>query len=836
MQLRILTLCVCCFPILNSIAQPRLNYHAEKYIQNLPPERTTIDLFVKGKPEEVKQAVKKVGGNFKYGYDVYNAVTIPLKNLGSFLEQPAVKGVQNGETPVQPLTDTAIIVNCVLPVHNGDAPLDTSYKGDGVIMGIIDYGIDINHDDFKKSNGETRIRYLWDQHGGSGNSPLPYSYGREWSQYEIDSGLCTHTEPLVYNGSANPGHGTTVAGIAAGNGRACNGRNTGMAPNTDMIVVALNFNPSFLQHVTDAVDYIFKKADAMGKPCVINASVGAYWGPHDGKDFGARIIDALLEERAGRVFVCAAGNAGHVPFHLGYDVTSDTSHTWFHFSTATTYFDFWADTQELNNVYFAVGTEDPPAGQRIGISNFFNIKNDFVFNMSPPDTIAYLPAFQQRDANGNFLGTVVIGAWLTEGRYNVSVDVTGPTNVGHYWSLITTGSGRIDGWNSVNLTGSFDMVTANLPPQAVRPDMAHYRLPDLQQTTTSSFTCSPKAITVGNFINRWRYQNIYGNWVYNPSSPPGMIFGTSSRGPTRDGRIKPDISATGDFTLGTGNAAQIAISSSAEPDKVGFCGKYFRNGGTSMASPIVAGVAALYLQRNPNADWEEVKQAIISTAKVDSFVLSPDSIVPNNAYGYGKVQACDVMLYNAVFGCMDSTADNYDSLATIDDGSCLYYGCTDSAAENYDPDANFDDGTCIIYGCMDSTADNYLPSATVDTGGCLYFGCTDSAAENFDPAANVDDGSCTYVGIGNIPVENISLEFVPNFFKAQSRIIYDMAKLDGKVVVIISNLLGQTLDEIELMDSKGEIMYRFPSGETGIFFYRLENEGKPLLSGKIIAY
>lgn len=835
MQLRILTLCVCCFPILNSISQPRLDLRTAKYLQNLPPEKTTIDLFVKGNPDEVRQAVKKADGNFKYGYDVYNAVTIPLKRLDIFLDQPDVRGVQNGEIPVHPLTDTAIIVNCVLPVHNGDAPLDTSYKGDGVIMGIIDFGIDFNHDDFKKSNGETRIRYLWDHHGGNIDSPLPYNYGREWNQFQIDSGICTHSEPIS---GSNPGHGTTVAGIAAGNGRACNGRNTGMAPNTDMIVVALNFNAPFLQHVADAVDYIFKKADAMGKPCVINASVGAYGGPHDGKDFGARIIDALLEERTGRVFVCAAGNAGNVPFHLGYDMTSDTSHTWFQYrSGAATSFDFWADTQDFNNVYFAVGTEDPGTGQRIGITNFFNIKNDFTFNMSPPDTIAFLPTITQRDGNGNFLGTVVIGAWLTEGRYNVAVDVTGPTNVGHYWSFITTGSGRIDGWNSYDLTGSFDMVTSGLPPQGIRPDIVNYKSPDLTQTTTSSFTCSPKAITVGNFVNRWRYQDIDGNWV-NTNATPGLIGFSSSRGPTRDGRIKPDISATGDYTLGSGHATQIAISSgNSDRYKVGFCGKYFRNGATSMASPIVAGVAALYLQRNPNADWDEVKQAIISTAKVDSFVLSVSGQAPNNTYGYGKVQACDAMLYNAVFGCMDSTADNYDSLATLDDGSCLYYGCTDSTAENYDSTANFDDGSCIIYGCMDSAADNYHPSATVDTGGCIYFGCTDSAAENFDPGANIDDGSCTYVGIGSIHPGKISLEFVPNFFREQSRIVYNLGeKPSGKVAVVVSNLLGQTLDEIELTQPKGEIMYRFSFGESGIFFYRLENEGKLLLSGKIIVY
>ena len=125
-----------------------------------------------------------------------------------------------------------------------------------------------------------------------------------------------------------------------------------------------------------------------------------------------------------------------------------------------------------------------------------------------------------------------------------------------------------------------------------------------------------------------------------------------------------------------------------------------------------------------------------------------------------------------VFGCTDSTAFNYDSLANTNDGSCIpviygcmnplsfnynplantpdtcipiIVGCTDSTMWNYDPNANTS-GTCIpyIYGCTDSTSFNYNPLANTDDGSCIpvIYGCTDPTAFNYDSLANTDDGSC----------------------------------------------------------------------------------------------
>ena len=101
-----------------------------------------------------------------------------------------------------------------------------------------------------------------------------------------------------------------------------------------------------------------------------------------------------------------------------------------------------------------------------------------------------------------------------------------------------------------------------------------------------------------------------------------------------------------------------------------------------------------------------------------------------------------------MYGCTDSTAANFDPLATIDDGSCIavVYGCTDATALNYYAGANADNGSCVyVAGCTDATACNFDPLADFDDASCILpDGCTDPLATNYDATATCDDGSCTY--------------------------------------------------------------------------------------------
>ena len=118
------------------------------------------------------------------------------------------------------------------------------------------------------------------------------------------------------------------------------------------------------------------------------------------------------------------------------------------------------------------------------------------------------------------------------------------------------------------------------------------------------------------------------------------------------------------------------------------------------------------------------------------------------AFNYNPLANVPDTCIPVIFGCTNVTALNYDSLANTDDGSCIaiIFGCTDPQAFNYQPQANVNDGSCVakVFGCTDATMFNYDPLANVDNGSCIPFtyGCTDSTAFNYNPLANADNNSC----------------------------------------------------------------------------------------------
>ncbi|NNF07173.1 MAG: S8 family serine peptidase, partial [Candidatus Eisenbacteria bacterium] len=182
----------------------------------------------------------------------------------------------------------------------------TGHTGEGVVIGIIDSGIDTTHPDFQNPDGSTRIAYYWAQ-GDDFGPPPSIGYGSEWDAAAINASAVTKPDDI--------GHGTHVAGIAAGNGRATGGgedpyRFPGLAPEATIIMVATDFRED---HLVDAIDYIFDKALAMGFPAVVNMSLGTQAGPHDGTAAVDQAIDAL--SGSGKMVVAAAGNEGNDRIH-----------------------------------------------------------------------------------------------------------------------------------------------------------------------------------------------------------------------------------------------------------------------------------------------------------------------------------------------------------------------------------------------------------------------------------------------------------------------------------------------------------------------------------------
>ncbi len=758
------------FALQNLQAQelPKLDLYTKRMLASDDWKWQDINLLVRGDSTTIKGLVELAGGTYKYSVAGINAVNIPVDNLYPFLSDPAVIEVQNIDIPVTLLNDTAAIQSQVVEVNNGVAPLAQPYRGDGVVVGIIDDGIDFNHLDFKKPNGDTRVRFLWDQSVNSANPPAPFTYGREWTELDINNGICTHTERL-----AAFGHGTHVTGTAAGNGSAI-GNYAGMAPNAELVVVAFNYNRPFLSTIVDAVQYIFRKADAMGKPCVINASLGTYIGSRDGLDLAAQMIDAMLGERGGRAMVAAAGNAGQYKYHLGYEVTADTSFTYFQYNTSSgdIFFQLWADSADFVDVNFAFGADNPSNNfSSLGRTQFLNAQVDY------PSVVANGGSLIRNYSlnNGvNFIGGIQTQLTLTTDGVFLFEVIIEPNDAANIWRFITTGSGRFDVWSSKELMNFSDMLDV-IPNANVLLDSARYKYPDTDKTIVSSYTCSDKVIAVGNYVNRSYYIDVYDDTIIcyyplgdifrefaNPNNPNPTVFLGSSVGPTRNNRTKPDITAPGTYVISTGNSRFISDAiNSGNPQnfqKVAKGGKHTRNSGTSMASPMVTGSVALYLQKNPEANWREIKDAFLTTAFRDTFTTQ----FVNNTFGYGKLDAFAALQTNFV------------------------YGCTDTAALNYDPNANVSDGSCVQ----------------------VVAGCMDPIAVNFDSLANFDNGSCTYdtvLGIGNLLDAGIGLGVYPNPNEGNFTILYQLPQTMPDAVVTITDLLGKQVMQIKIEGTEGKL-------------------------------
>ncbi|NND95246.1 MAG: S8 family serine peptidase, partial [Flavobacteriales bacterium] len=527
----------------------------------------------------------------------------------------------------RPLNDQMILNNNVFPVHQGVSPLEQALTGEGIIMGVVDSGVEMDHPDFMHEDGSTRIVKLWDQLFiyDEEHIPVNYGWGTEWSSEEIDSDLADHQDQAQWFG-----HGSTVTGTACGNGSALD-EYIGVAPATEMVVVSFDFSrPSFRANVASSIQYVFEVADEAQKPAVVNLSLGSYFGSHDGLDPAALYIDSLLEAQSGRIAVAAIGNANDIdPFHLRVDLDDDTSFTWFEVEDNLSvgnygvFMELWADTADLSMVEFSFGADQIQGSyENRGTSEWVHF-SDLIGQVNVKDIV---------NQNEDVLGSVQYWAQLRGEQIQIQSLILQPDSADYAYRFMGKGVGAYDIWSTATF-GTSDMIQEeDLPTIDEFPDIAKYKSPDRLQHMVDSWTCSDKVISVANYVNRVEYVN-YLNEITTIEGTQGDIYSTSSAGPTRDGRLKPDLAATGSTTLSTGNFAMLSFLIQNQPYKVAPGGMHFRNGGSSMASPVVAGVGALFLEQCPESNWEDFKNALYATTAIDGYTGE----VPNPRWGMGKL-------------------------------------------------------------------------------------------------------------------------------------------------------------------------------------------------------
>lgn len=576
----------------------------------------TIDFLV-----QAKVAIKFITKEWIY-------VTMSPALLSQAQKNGNIKQFYYEYAPPVALNDTSRFTQKVNFVHAGSGGLPAAYTGKNVIIGYVDQGLDWTHPDFKDANGHTRVLRYWDHTlPVNAQTPQPYGYGQAWDSTEIANGICTSTE-------SSTAHGTTVTGAGSANGLA-NGKNKGMAPDSKIIVVETNFNlPNWTLTIADACDYIFKVADTLGLPAVVNLSLGTYLGSHDGNDPASILMESLLDEKPGRIIVSAAGNSGtQGKYHVHGDVAGDTSFVWLKNNPSSAiqpnsvYFDLWADSADFHNISYAFGADKPaPSYGLRGMTNF------------RPGAQLGSPIFEVlKTAAGDTLSNIQIYTEIQNGLYHMEVLMADIDSTNYLYRFITTGTGKYDLWSGAWLgANNFETV---LPSPSVMPSIVNYNMPDTLQTIVSSWNCSEKVISVANMRNRQTFIN-KNSVPYTTSNPAlvGRLSFSSSKGPSRLGVVKPDITASGDVSLSA--APFWLLNNPAYNSLIDQSGMHAGNGGTSMASPVVAGIAALYLEKCNTLTYADFKRDLLNNAVTDVHT----GTTPNFGFGYGKADALNTLL------------------------------------------------------------------------------------------------------------------------------------------------------------------------------------------------
>lgn len=546
--------------------------------------------------------------------DVFT-VTGDLAALAELAQQPATRAMEVPRT-LEPTVEDAAGQAEVYQVHQPRSTNPNGYQGNNVLIGIIDWPLDVTHNTFRNAGG-SRVLYLWAPRpstvaGGNvvwhanppGQSPDAYwqanptttpnfsglTNGRVYDKADIDAAL---GNTPVYGTGANQiccepflaSHGTHVAGIAAGDGDGNAGAtaHVGAAPQADMVFVGCQTWDS--AQILDAVRFILAVADHLNRPVVINLSMGSNWDGHTGESSTCQFIDNQLNSFNERVVVIAAGN------------------------------------------------DNNDRGMRTGVITSGNTET-----------------FTMTATSGATPGDIAASVWTRDVELDVRLSVGGAQTpwqlAGNEWNGTLSGfnvwidrmtEGTV--WCGLNLNQAAAMTAG--------PVTIELRNPSGTDVTYVAWACSQGQLAdfsgAVTFPNRHTLADVatargaltVGSCdkviPVNPAQGE-TISGFSGAGPTLDGRVKPEIVAIGNPAIQSANSNQAS----------GWTGK----GGTSMAAPLVAGAVACLLQEaRGNAqllNHDGVRGLLTRhTNSVGIHVDPADPLfaeIDRNRYGYGRLR------------------------------------------------------------------------------------------------------------------------------------------------------------------------------------------------------
>lgn len=457
--------------------------------------------------------------------------------------------------------------------------------GRGIIFGIADTGIDYTHPVFRYGDGSSRILAIWDQTAEEGENP-EVPFGRVYLQEEINEALKTENPLEVVPVTDEIGHGTFMSGLAAG--RVMEEEEfTGIAPEADLLVVKLRQadrclkrfwfvaegTPAYEENdLVAAIDFLIAFAQQREQKMVLYLGISSSRGDHNGRGVLAGYLN-LISLQPGRAVVLAAGNEGNAAHHFrsrSYEgVVYQDVEVRIADVKAGIYIEFWADAPDLYGIGFVSPTGE--VVEKLPVRVTLREALSFVFEQTKIYVI-----------------------------YERVEETTGATLIRIFMENPTNGIWKLRIFQEEIYGGRFDLwlpITPFIQGEAV------FLKPDPETTITEPGN-SAENMTVSAY-----------------STETEGIYLDSSRGFTREGRVKPDFAAPGVGVRG--------------PIRGGL---YTARSGTSVAAALSAGIAVLMMEYNPDYTGVQIKNYLIRGAKRDQRVY------PNTEFGWGKVDIYETLL------------------------------------------------------------------------------------------------------------------------------------------------------------------------------------------------
>jgi subtilisin family serine protease len=597
----------------------------------IPPGTETFNAFIRTRnPAGVRHRGVRVRMRMR---DIVTA-SVRYDAIGRLLSDPDVTWIDDA-TQCRTLLDVSLKAAGVVGADGNRLRYGGRvYTGRGVIVGIVDTGIDWSHGDFVNPlDGSSRILRLWDQTDFSGRTPNGFDSGTETLQSQISDELRGFTNGRIQSRDVI-GHGTHVAGIACGNGRATgngypSGRYAGVASEADLIVVKV---PEVFDSdaVVSGIQYVFSRADSLGRPAVVNVSLGepTQEGPHDGSSAFEQAIDQMLGG-PGKAIVVAAGNDGDKPIHFRGEFDS-------------------AVPEETRTVSFRIASNRTATEDYVKFDVWYWPVVDLAVSVISPGGQMFGPvtSLSPRQIWESPYGLVDVdnassgpnpGNGDRELRIQISDDYRArpgaETLLPGDWKLVFTGKrdeinrrpGVFHGW--LYDTNNGTEITEGEEDSRLIAEPGNARL----------------CITVGCYTSRSEWPRYAGDLWGPGGCTVDSIYASSSPGPPRQNfrnsasQNKPEITAPGEYVL---SSYSKHTNPPRDPHFLTDDGVHVAMNGTSMAAPHVTGVIALLLQADPSLDCSTLKGILIKGAKK---VTPMGGSVWDKHWGYGILDADAVM-------------------------------------------------------------------------------------------------------------------------------------------------------------------------------------------------